>query len=316
MPGTGGYNAIAIVDAYHYPTSLNDFNYFASHFGLPTESSTNALGSTNQVFQVVYASGRQPSTNGGWAQEEALDIEWAHAMAPGAKVYLVEAASSSMTDLMSAVDVASRLPNVKEVSMSWGGGEFRGETTYDVHFPRTNGIVYVAASGDTGGVVEYPAACPNVVAAGGTSVSTNSSGGLLSETGWSGSGGGTSLYEPKPSYQAGVANTPSTMRGVPDVSSDADPYTGVSVYDSTVYQRMSGWLVFGGTSVSTPCLAGMVNVSDNFYGDSTTELTLIYTDLGTTNLRDIVSGKAGRFKCLSGWDFVTGVGVPLGTNGL
>src|SRR5205823_6185722 len=115
--GAGGSGVIAIVDAYDYPTALNDFNVFSRQFGLPVETSSSATASTNQVFQVVYASGRKPRTNGGWAQEAALDIEWAHAMAPNAKIVLVEAASNSFANLFNAVDVASSIAGVKEVSM-------------------------------------------------------------------------------------------------------------------------------------------------------------------------------------------------------
>ena len=106
LPATGGGGIIAIVDAYHYATALNDFNKFSTQFGLPTEPSTNVLSGTNKVFQVVYASSFQPQVNCGWGQEAALDIEWAHAMAPGAKIVLVEAASNSFSDLFNAVDVA------------------------------------------------------------------------------------------------------------------------------------------------------------------------------------------------------------------
>ena len=314
MPSTGGANTIVIVDAFDYPTALNDFNVFSAQFGLPQEPSTNPLASTNTVFQVVYASGKKPRGNCGWDQEAALDIEWAHAMAPSAKIVLVEAATNSFANLFGAVDVASAIAGAKEVSMSWGGSEFSSEASNDFHFPSGNGVVYFASSGDTGGTTIYPSASPFVVAAGGTRVNTNTSGNFLSETGWSGSGGGPSKYEPKPSYQinAVVGNA----RGIPDVSSDSDPNTGVAVYDSTRCQGLSGWLVFGGTSVASPCLAGMTNLSGHFYADSTTELTHIYSKLGTTSFRDIVSGSAGSFSCTVSWDFVTGVGSPQGTTGL
>jgi len=312
MPSTGGSGVIAIVDAFHYPTALNDFNVFSAQFNLPIETSNNATASTNAVFQVVYARGKKPRTNAGWAQEAALDIEWAHAMAPNAKIVLVEADSNSYASLMAAVDVASKLPGVRQVSMSWSSSEFSGETSYDSHFQQS-GVVYFASSGDVGGVVQYPAVSPYVVAVGGTSVSTNSSGAFVSEKGWSGSGGGTSRYEPKPTYQSGL---PATMRVVPDISSDADPYTGVAVYDSTPYQGLSGWLVFGGTSVSSPCMAGMVNLAGYGATNSYTELTRIYSALGTANFRDITSGSAGSFTAVSGWDFVTGVGAPLGFGGI
>jgi kumamolisin len=316
MPSTGGANTIVIVDAYDYPTALNDFNVFSAQFGLPQETSTNRLASTNTVFQVVYASGKQPRGNCGWDQEAALDIEWAHAMAPNAKIVLVEAATNSFANLFAAVDKASAIVGAMEVSMSWGGSEFSSEASNDFHFPSGNGIVYFASSGDTGGTTIYPSASPFVVAAGGTHVNTNSSGAFVSETGWSGSGGGPSKYEARPSYQGGIANIVGAARGIPDLSSDADPNTGVSVYDSTSCQGLKGWLVFGGTSVASPCLAGMTNLSGLFSVDSTHELTHIYSFLGSASFRDIVSGTAGSFSCAVGWDFVTGVGSPQGTGGL
>ena len=316
LGASGGSGLIVIVDAYHYATALNDFNVFSAQFGLPQETSTDPLSPANTVFQVVYASGSKPRANCGWAQEAALDIEWAHAMAPSAKIVLVEAASNSFANLFAAVDVATTLAGTKQVSMSWGGSEFSSEASNDVHFLQTPGVVYFASSGDTGGVTIYPSASPYVVAAGGTRVNTNSSGGFLSETGWSGSGGGPSKYELRPVYQTGIATIVGTARGIPDVSSDADPNTGVSVYDSTRCQGLSGWLVFGGTSVSSPCLAGMANLSGHSYADSTVLLTNTYAHLGTSSFRDILTGTAGSFSCTTGWDFVTGVGTPQGTSGL
>lgn len=315
MPASGGgYGTIALIGAYHYPTALNDFNVFSTQYGLKTEPSTNALASSNGVFQVVYAKGTQPKTNAGWAQEAALDIEWAHAMAPDAKIVLVEAASNSYADLFKAVDVAKAIPGVRQVSMSWGSGEFSGETAYDSRFSGTN-IVYFASSGDNGGIVSYPAASPNVVAVGGTRVATDASGALTSETGWSGSGGGTSAYEVKPGFQNALT---APRRAVPDVSADADPNTGVSVYDSTPYRGWSGWMVFGGTSASSPAMAGMVNTVSNIQLRTTwstaQELNQIYSN--PTSFRDIVSGTAGSFSCGPGWDFVTGVGAPIGTASL
>ena len=305
MPSTGGSNAIALVDAYDDRSALSDFNTFSTQYGLPTEPSTNRTASTNKVFQVVYAQGSKPRGNTGWSQEESLDIEWAHAMAPSAKIYLVEAASNSFANLYGAEDVAAGLAGVKEVSNSWSGGEYSGETSDDSHFQHS-GVVYFASTGDTGGVSGYPAFSPFVVAAGGTSCATDSNHNLTSETGWSGSGGGNSVYEAKPSFQVGVANTGSN-RSVPDVSSDADPNTGVSVFWN------GGWYIFGGTSVSSPTLAGIANLAGHFRSNSNAENTAIYSGLGTANFRDITSGTAGSFSCLPGWDFVTGVGSPQGT---
>ena len=203
--------------------------------------------------------------------------------------------------------------------MSWGSGESSRETSYDSRFTKP-GVVYFAASGDSGGKVIYPSASPNVVSAGGTTINRDASGNFTTETAWSGSGGGKSKYERRPSYQSGVSNIVGTQRGTPDFSFDADPYTGVSVYDSTPCQGMSGWMVFGGTSVSAPAVAGIINLAastkpGDFAANSSAELTRIYGSLGTDNVRDITAGKAGKFRATSGWDFVTGVGSNLGLGG-
>ena len=312
LPSSGGSNIIAIVDAYDYPTAENDLNVFSSAFGLPSCTTANGC------FTKIFASGHQPRTNCGWAQEASLDIEWAHAMAPGAKIVLVEAASNRFHDLFAAVDVASNYiashGGKGEVSMSWGGSEFSSETSYDSHFTTSN-IVYFASSGDTGGVTIYPGVSPNVVSSGGTTIHRDSSGNFTGETGWSGSGGGPSKYEPRPGYQSAIFAIVGSQRGVPDFSFDADPNSGVSVYDSTSCQGLSGWLVFGGTSVASPSLAGIVNLAGSFSSSTNTELTTIYTGLGSANFRDILSGTAGSFRAAAGWDFVTGVGSNLGTAG-
>ncbi len=329
MPSTGGSYAIAIVVAYHYPTALNDFNVFSAQYGLPQEISTDPLSPDNRVFQVVFASGAEPRKSTDWSIEAALDIEWAHAMAPNAKIVLVEADDHGFA-MFDAVDVASALPNVKQVSMSWGANEYPNkfdddlETSVDVHFPSNNGIVYLAASGDGGGVVIYPSASPYVVSCGGTSVQTDSAGNFIYETGWSVSGGGPSVYEPRPPYQDAIRDIVGGARGTPDIACLSDNLTGVSIYTTTHEPHYPGgwlgknndWLVIGGTSAAAPCLAGMVNLAGNFRSDTTAELEHIYSDLGRKYFRDITSGTAGSFSCLPGWDFITGVGTPWGTGGL
>jgi subtilase family serine protease len=272
------------------------------------------------VFQVVYASGRQPRGNCGWAQEAALDIEWAHAMAPSAKIVLVEAASNSFADLFQAVSVANSLPGVQEVSMSWGGSEFSLESTYDSNFSNAQ-VAYFASSGDTGGKTNYPGVSPNVISAGGTSLRMSGSN-VLSETGWSGSGGGPSAYEPIAAFQAQVpalATKLGNHRGTPDWSFDADPATGVSVFDSTRCQGVSGWLVFGGTSVSSPSLAGIANLAASQGGAAGNGVGFaIYSTYGgpgySLDFRDIVSGNT-TYPATPGWDFVTGIGSTIGLLG-
>lgn len=307
-----GSQTIVIVDAYDYPTAENDLNVFSSQFGLP------ACTTSNGCFQKVYATknGAAPAANCGWAQEAALDIEWAHAMAPNAKIVLIEAASSSFSDLLKAVDkgtaIITKNGGKGELSMSWGSSEFSGENYYDTHF-KNAGVVYFAASGDSGGKTIYPSVSPYVVSAGGTTIHRDSNGIFTGESAWSGSGGGPSIYESLPSYQSGIVT--GQYRGTPDFSFDADPNSGVAVYDSTACNGYSGWMVFGGTSVAAPALAGIVNSAGHFYAGSQAELTNIYTTYSSANystdFRDITSGSAGSYTSATGWDFITGVGSNL-----
>jgi subtilase family serine protease len=334
---SGGSGTVAVVDAYDYPTAQKDFAVFSNQFGLPcTNQGSPSASNCSDQFQQVYATGSKPAANGSWALEEALDIEWAHAMAPGAKIVLVEAASNSYADLFTAVDVAGNEVSCGtatsctggtgfgEVSMSWGGSEFSTESSYDQHF-QTYGVVYFAAAGDSGGKTIYPSVSPYVVSAGGTTVNRNSSGNFISETAWSSGGGGRSAYEPVPLYQAPVENLVGTKRGTPDFSFDSNPNSGVFVYDSTPYNGSEGWWIIGGTSVASPSLAGIVNLASSahaFQSSSTNELGLIYSICGSgsstcssADFRDITSGSAGHYTAAVGWDFTTGVGSNQGLSG-
>ena len=301
---SGGSRAIAIVDAYDDPSAAVDLANFSAQFGLPAPA-----------FKVVYASGGAPRTDpsGGWELEESLDIEWAHAMAPGAKIFLVEAASSNFSDLFRAVSVASGLVVQNgggEVSMSWGGSEFSGETSYDGYFT-TAGVVYIASAGDSPGT-EYPSVSPNVVSAGGTSTGRNpNTGAFEQENAWQVTGGGSSSYEGRPSYQNAVTLV-GAHRGVPDLSFDADPTTGVWVLDN------NSWYIVGGTSVAAPALAGIINAAGKFNSSSAAELAQLYGGLGGGNFHDIAAGNCGPYAgyiSAAGWDFCTGIGSPLGLTG-
>ena len=186
----------------------------------------------------------------------------AHAIAPGANIVVVEA-QPDLNDLVSANRFASQLPGVSVVSMSWGSGEFAGESAYDGAFTTPAGhagVTFVASSGDSG-TTEYPSASPNVLSVGGTTLSVTSTGAIVSETGWSGSGTGYSTYESAPSWQTTGLN--SSARTTPDVAWDANPSTGVSVYDSVPYYGQSGgWFTVGGTSVGAPSWAGLIAIAD------------------------------------------------------
>jgi subtilase family serine protease len=193
--------------------------------------------------------------------------------------------------------------------MSWGGSEFSTETYYDSYFA-TPGIVFFASSGDNGAGVIWPSSSPNVVGVGGTTLNLDSSGAVTSETAWSGSGGGVSAYEAKPTYQTNYGVT-TARRAVPDVSYDADPNTGVLVYDSTPYQGSSGWWVVGGTSAGAPQWAaiqalGLSANNNNFYQDAASSAYASY-------FRDITSGSNG-YAAGPGYDLVTGLGSPVTTS--
>ncbi|MHB8635493.1 MAG: S53 family peptidase [Fimbriimonadaceae bacterium] len=304
-----GSGAIAVVDAYHFPSALADFNMFSTTFALPTEASTVPTASSNVAFQVVYASGSQPAVDGGWSQEMALDVEWAHAMAPGAKIFLVEAASSNFADLLHAVDVAAGLTGVTQVSVSWGGSEFAGESAYDGHFNHP-GVSFFVSSGDVGGARDYPALSPNVVSVGGTSLTFPN--GAPVERGWNGSGGGMSQAERMPSFQDVIMHLVHNRRGGPDIAAVADPSTGAAVYDSTAYQGFVGWFVVGGTSLSCPLCAGIANAGGARRGGA--EQAYIYSH--PTSFSDVTAGRSGPNLCKKGWDFVTGYGSPRSTSSL
>ena len=297
---TGGSGAIALVDAFDNPNAAQDLSTFSTQFGLPQAN-----------FLQVYASGHKPANDpGGWSLEEALDIEWAHAMAPNAQIILVEAASNSDADLFAAEAVASSMVAAAgggEVSNSWGQSEFSGETANDINFT-TSGVVYFASSGDSPGVI-YPSASPNVVSAGGTSVN-RSGGNFRSETAWSSGGGGASSYEARPPYQNNVQSVVGTKRGTPDFSFDANPNTGVAVFDA---DGGFNWIQVGGTSVSSPSLAGIVNSAGHFYISSKLQDANIYTHSGNpSNYRDITSGSCGTHSAALGYDLCTGVGSDIG----
>lgn len=306
---SGGAKSIAIVDAYDYPTAFSDLQIFSAQFGLPAPTTGN--------FQVVYATGTPPKADSGWGLEAALDIQWAHAMAPQAKIYLVEAASNSYADLLTAVNVASSLVTKAgggEVSMSWGGSEFSLERLYDGYFTKS-GVVYVAAAGDNAGTI-WPATSPNVVSAGGTTNSRDATGNLQAQLAWSSTGGGPSNYESRPSYQSAISQIVGKKRGTPDVAADADPNTGVWVYN---LPYCNGWCIVGGTSVATPVWAGIINAAGRFSASSQIELSTIYNNLGNaTGFTDIAHGSCGPnqgYLAGTGWDFCTGAGSGLGTAG-
>jgi subtilase family serine protease len=311
ITGNGAGQTIAIVDAYSDPNIDADLATFDSEYGLPNPPSFTVanLGAT--------------TTDAGWALETALDVEWAHAIAPEANIVLVEASSDSVAALLGAVSYASNLPGVGVVSMSWGASEFSTETSYDRIFTTPSGhinVTYVAASGDSGAWsgVMYPAASPDVLAVGGTTLTLSASGSYGSESGWSDSTGGFSRYETEPTYQAatlGSVGLSSGKRTVPDVSLDADQSTGYSVYDSIAYYGESGWFDVGGTSAAAPAWAGLVAIADQglaAVGQGTLSTSTLLNELyslPSSDFNDVAGGSNG-YSATAGYDPVTGLGTP------
>ena len=329
VTGDGRGRTIAIVDAYDDPKFVNstdpafsssDLHRFDAQFGLPDPIFTKVAQDGTNHYPGRDSSGR-------WEGEIALDVEWAHAIAPGARILLVEANSADDSDLYRAVDYARSQPGVTTVSMSWGRREFSGEASYDSHFQTPSGhagVTFVASSGDYGAPPSYPAISPNVLAVGGTKLQLDTAGNYLGETGWSrgsdswdptlASGGGISQYELNPSYQNGTSYAKRTN---PDVAYDADPNTGFAVYDTYNNGTATPWDAYGGTSAGAPQWAALIAIADQGRAsigmgslDGTRHtLPLIY-QAAYSAFHDITTGNNG-FAAGLGFDLVTGRGSPL-----
>jgi subtilase family serine protease len=307
------------VDAYDAPHIASDLTTFDTQYGLP------ACTTANGCFQEVMPQD-QPAYDSGWEEEISLDVEWAHAIAPGAKILLEEAADNTYANLYAAVrDAVTRGADV--VSMSWGGGEYSAETADDSNFSSPS-TTFVASAGDSGHVTDYPAASPDVIAVGGTTLTLDSSGNRQGEAAWScssslicslfgGTGGDTSPYEAQPSWQASFAPNTGGKRGYADVSYDADPNTGVAIYDT----GQGGWLQIGGTSMGSPQWSALVTIAktlaspgtaispSNIYGAASTSSAY------AADYNDITSGQNGSCgsacNASAGWDEPTGLGSPV-----
>ncbi len=334
----GAGQTIALVDAFDDPNITSDLAFYANYFH-----------KTPCNFQKVIVG--SPLQGQGWDLEESLDVQQACALAPQANIILVEANSNSFSDLLAAVQVAYSAPyNATVVSMSWGGGEFEGENQSDSVFCNvTNGngqpVTFVAATGDGGHGTIYPSVSPCVIAAGGTSLNLASA--LPgpnpfeidygNESAWRGSGGGISCYsggngpcagggEPEPSWQvqACAAYSPAGSRCVPDIASDANPGTGVPVYDTYSY---GGWVEVGGTSVATPDWASFFTLVNTERAANSQPLLSqaaqdlyngFYSSNYSTLFHDITTGSNGscgaQCNAATGYDLVTGIGSYQANN--
>jgi streptogramin lyase len=345
LDGTG--QTIAIVDAYDDPDIGQALDTFDTQFGLTSSGASlyqlyGPAASFLTVLNQQGQSGNLPATDpsgpgtSNWEMEETLDVEWAHAIAPGPKIIVVEADSQSLADLMASAVTAANQPGVSVVSMSWGFAEGQAvfaqdEALYDQDLTTPaghQGVTFVASTGDYGTAdPEYPAFSPNVVAVGGTSLYLNADDSYQSETGFGynvggtgtfiGSGGGISLYEPEPAYQQSVQST--GYRTTPDVALVADPNTGAWIADPYNLPGSDPWAIVGGTSLSAPCWAGLISLADQARvqaGDATlgtaspTETQEALYNLPVSDFHDITSGSNG-YSAGTGYDLVTGLGTPV-----
>ena len=309
LPATGGKGTIAIIGAYDSKTVEKDLETFSKQFNLPACSTTKCFEK--------HLMDKSMKSDDGWALEAALDVEWAHAIAPAAKILLVEAKSATGPDLMKAVDYARGRKDVVAISMSWGGSEFSDELKYETSF-KSDRIAFFASSGDSGSKVSWPASSPNVIGVGGTTLTLKSDGSIGSEKAWAGSGGGVSKFEAEPAFQSKYdVKKAKSMRAVPDVAYNADPKTGFAVYKgatastTATAKNAGGWYQLGGTSAGAPQWAGIQAL-----GGSIT-LAKLYADKNSAGkyFRDITSGKNGSctYYCVArkNYDYVTGLGSPL-----
>jgi hypothetical protein len=324
--GSGGAGmTVAIVDAYHLPNAESILATYRSQFGLP--ACTSASLCFRQVDQSGGTNYPASAVTYGWASEIALDMDMVSAICPLCKILLVEANTTTIDDLGTAVNTAVAL-GANAISNSYGtSGESPSETTWDTYFNHP-GVIVTAATGDCGYNThisgsgcgsppsppspEYPAASPWVLAVGGTSLVTASNSRGWTETAWANAGSGCSLYEPKPSWQT---DSDCAKRASADISAVADPNTGVAVYDP----NNGGWRVYGGTSASAPIIAAAYMLAGQPAPNSYPFQRLYST---TAGLNDVTSGSngscGGGYICTAGvgYDGPTGLGTPAGTTAL
>jgi subtilase family serine protease len=298
----GQGQTVAIVDAYDDPRAETDLATYRNQFGLP--ACTKANGCFRKVNQTGGTS--YPRPDSGWAEEISLDLDMVSAICPWCHILLVEAKNASFSNLGIAVNTAAKL-GANVISNSYGGDESSDENTYASYYNHP-GVVITASAGDNGYGVEVPAAYNTVVAVGGTSLILSPNARGWSETVWSGTGSGCSAYISKPSWQT---DSDCAKRTVGDVSAIADPNAGVAVYDT--YGILGGWLVFGGTSVSSPIIASVYALAGNAKNIKAASSLYAHSD----SLNDVTSGSNGNcetYLCNGepGYDAPSGLGTPNG----
>ncbi len=344
----GSSETVVIVDAYNDPYALKDLAYYRSYFngksgsvaGTPTTSippicgTPGASGAPSCVHFTVYnqngSTTSHPRNNVSWSEEISLDLDMVSAICPNCNIALVEASSASFSNLAKAVDFAKTLSPVA-ISNSYGGSEFSSETSSNGTYSGSSSMAITVSAGDSGYGVEFPAASPGVTAVGGTTLNYSIKNGVpsWSQSVWSGSGSGCSAYEPAPSWQASGWDVACSNRTVADTASDANPNTGVAVYDT---YGQGGWLVFGGTSVASPTVSSVYALAKGYDASAGVSFSaspsLLYgsSDSQLTNVVSGANGSCGTYLCnasptlspslMPAYDGPTGNGTVAGLSGL
>jgi len=301
-----GTPTVAIVDAFGYPNAESDLAVYRSQYGLP------ACTTANGCLRIVSQTGGKPPSrvDTGWDQEQALDLDMVSAACPNCHILLVQASSASFSNLWTGVDYAKTVAGVRAVSNSYGNTDSSSYSAYDSHYAGNN-IAITVSTGDNGYGAQWPATAPGAIAIGGTSLRAGGAGTRgWTETVWDGAGSGCGLGHPKPSWQTGVTDA-CGGRMEADISSNADPNTGVAVYGPAT-RTSSSWGIWGGTSESSPFIAGLFALRNG----SINAASSVYSH--TANLNDVTSGSNGTcavsYYCnaQAGYDGPTGLGTPNG----
>jgi subtilase family serine protease len=316
----GAGQTIAIVDAFDAPNMRSDLAAFDRDTGIADPPQFSIFKEHDNIAFVPDSdtsptNGASPRYDENWEVEMCLDVEWAHAMAPGANIILVEALDNSTVNLFRAVDFARNQAGVTVVSMSWGSGEFGSEASNDNLFTTPQGhvpVTFIASTGDTGGQRLYPAVSPNVLAVGGTTLNLNDDMSYQSETAWSDGGGGVSDVEPRPAYQNHVHTY--ANRTVPDVAYDADPGTGFEVYCHSKDGFLSSpWVIQGGTSAGAPQWAAIIALANqsraNAGKPALAHAVQDMYSISTHSFHDVQDGNNTHW-AHQGYDLATGLGTP------
>jgi hypothetical protein len=309
---------VAIVDAYDNPNAYSHLATYrssnstlmpamadcSSSLSSLTSGSSPCFAKVNQVGGTSY-----PSADSGWATEIDLDLQAASAVCPNCSILLVEANSASFADLGTAVTFASGVAGVRAISNSYSSsGDYPGSLAPAWDNAAKKGIAVMASTGDGGYGVGFPASGTYVLGVGGTNVQVDANGVRSAETAWSGSGSGCSTYNAAPSWQVISGSPCGTSKAIADLSADADPNSGLQVY--TTYSGITGWWIFGGTSLSSPLMGALYAMQGGY---NATTLASAYAWAPTTAYYDVTSGSNGSCgaplcTARSGWDGPTGRG--------